>query len=147
MPGSVFSDGSLPLLLSSVNCSGSEGTLLQCNYSTDVTDCLGSTDAAGVICQGNVSLTCHACCGSTQLACDLGLDHITESMSFYKWLFKSVIVNSVKSSYVMLVHRCTLSYTTDYLTLQYQVHTYTVHADKMRIICLTIHVVICVKLC
>ena len=62
LPGSAFSDGSLPLLLSSVNCSGSEGTLLRCNYSTDLTGCLRSTNAAGVICQGNESR--HASCQS-----------------------------------------------------------------------------------
>ena len=53
LPGSAFSDGSLPLLLSSVNCSGSEANLLQCRYSTNLTGCSKFTNAAGVICQGN----------------------------------------------------------------------------------------------
>ena len=65
LPGSAFSDGSLPLLLSSVNCSGSENSLLQCNYSKDLTGCLRSIDAAGVICQGNdESYARHAYCQS-----------------------------------------------------------------------------------
>eukprot|EP00731_Ephydatia_muelleri_P031707 Em0023g214a len=67
LPGSAFSDGSLPLLLSSVNCSGSENSLLQCNYSTDLSSCLGSIDAAGVICQAATTAAGNCSDGSLRL--------------------------------------------------------------------------------
>ena len=83
-----------------------------------MTDCVGSTDAAGVICQGNKSCTCHASSQNT-LARDFGLGHMTGAMSFYNWFIQICYCKSinahVKSSYVMLVHRCTLPYTTGYL--------------------------------
>eukprot|EP00731_Ephydatia_muelleri_P037026 Em0380g6a len=67
LPGSAFSDDSLPFLLSSVNCSGSEGTLLQCNYSKDLTVCLKSIDAAGVICQATTTAAGNCSDGSLRL--------------------------------------------------------------------------------
>eukprot|EP00731_Ephydatia_muelleri_P031789 Em0023g296a len=67
LPGSAFSDDSLPFLLSSVNCSGSEGTLLQCNYSKDLTGCLRSIDAAGVICQATTTAAGNCSDGSLRL--------------------------------------------------------------------------------
>eukprot|EP00731_Ephydatia_muelleri_P031717 Em0023g224a len=67
LPGSAFSDGSLPLLLSSVNCSGSENSLLQCNYSKDLTGCLRSIDAAGVICQATTTAAGNCSDGSLRL--------------------------------------------------------------------------------
>ena len=50
MTSGAFRETSLLHLLSDVNCQGSESNLLQCQYST--ADSCGSTEDAGVVCQG-----------------------------------------------------------------------------------------------
>lgn len=46
----AFGQGSLPILLDDVSCSGSESTLTSCSYDSNTADCSHAEDA-GVKCQ------------------------------------------------------------------------------------------------
>ena len=51
-----FSDANVPILLSSLHCSGSESSLFQCPYSADSQQMCGAAEDAAAICQGNLYL-------------------------------------------------------------------------------------------
>ena len=52
MTTSQFSDASVPIVLNSVDCSGSESTLLDCPRSPDSRLACGALEDAAIICQG-----------------------------------------------------------------------------------------------
>ena len=49
---SKFSDASVPVLLTSVDCIGSEFSLLDCPFSSESQLACGSMEDAAVVCQG-----------------------------------------------------------------------------------------------
>ena len=52
----IFGQGAGPILLSDVQCSGTETSLIECYWTAhDIHTCLHSEDA-GVICQGKINL-------------------------------------------------------------------------------------------
>ena len=50
--GAVFGPSNLPILLSRVRCSGTESSLLECNWSATATSSCTHAQDVGVQCQG-----------------------------------------------------------------------------------------------
>ena len=51
----LFGEGTRPILIANINCSGTEQSLLNCMHNTGST-CTTERDDAGVVCQGLLSL-------------------------------------------------------------------------------------------